>query len=283
MINVNLYDNSFQHDPTGYSVAGQRSKHIKWLREDHDPSLPTFYCNGDHFNVCDTPKEKSYAWIFESQSIFSYPYNIIESYTDKYDLIFTHSSTLLKKYKNTRWIPGGGVWIGGLFSGGEIGIKEKKKICSMVSSSKSMCDLHRFRGDIILKIADNMKVDAYGTYEGGTGWCSPQTALDDYCFSIIIENYIDDLYITEKILNCFATGTVPIYYGARDVNTKFNGEGILTFTTEADIQDIIKNISIEMYKDMLPHVEDNYNRVLDYISIEDYIFDNYHDIIFKDS
>ena len=35
-------------------------------------------------------------------------------------------------------------------------------------------------------------------------------------FSVCIENDVYDTYFTEKILDCFATGTIPIYKGTKN-------------------------------------------------------------------
>jgi len=41
--------------------------------------------------------------------------------------------------------------------------------------------------------------------------------LSMYKFTVCFENQIDVGYITEKILDCFIAGTVPIYYGASNI------------------------------------------------------------------
>jgi predicted nucleic acid-binding Zn ribbon protein len=48
--------------------------------------------------------------------------------------------------------------------------------------------------------------------------------LKDYMFSIVVENSIYPKYYTEKITDCFATGTVPIYYGDKSIGEDFNSK-----------------------------------------------------------
>ena len=43
--------------------------------------------------------------------------------------------------------------------------------------------------------------------------------LSGYRFSICFENMILPGYVTEKIVDCFVAGTVPLYYGAPDIET----------------------------------------------------------------
>jgi len=48
--------------------------------------------------------------------------------------------------------------------------------------------------------------------------------------------------MTEKILDCFLTGTIPIYYGCPNVNDVFDINGIYTFKTKDELSVIIENI-----------------------------------------
>ena len=41
--------------------------------------------------------------------------------------------------------------------------------------------------------------------------------LSDYRFSICFENMVLRGYVTEKIVDCFVAGTIPLYYGAPDI------------------------------------------------------------------
>jgi hypothetical protein len=46
---------------------------------------------------------------------------------------------------------------------------------------------------------------------------SKYQTLSNYCFSLCFENMVMDGYLTEKIFDCFYTGTIPIYLGAPDI------------------------------------------------------------------
>ena len=167
----------------------------------------------------------------------------------------------------------GGVWIGGNYGLGQIKIFEKTKLVSMVSSDKRMCPLHEFRLQVLQAVASCPNVDILGS--AVTGWVPIHKSLDDYMFSIIIENFVDDLYFTEKINNCFATGTIPIYYGARHIDKIYNPEGIITFSTITELLGIINNLNEEEYYKRMNAVKDNHEKCKQFISIEDYIYLNY--------
>jgi hypothetical protein len=269
----NLIDGDFAHDL--YSVAGQKSSFIKWDRKRTNPENPTFYTHGTITSV-NTPKEKSYAWIFESQAIQPDPYKRVVPIVDKFNLVFTHSSKLLNNHSNTRWIPGGGIWVGGTYGKGEIAIKEKNKMCSIVSSNKDWCELHKLRLEIVENFKNHNNVDVFGVIGG---WKPVFESVENYRFSIVVENFQDELYFTEKILNCFATGTIPIYIGAKNISDKFNIDGIIQFNTIEELHPIINNLSEELYKSKKLAIEDNFNRCKQYRIIEDYIYKNYIEVV----
>jgi hypothetical protein len=211
-----------------------------------------------------------FGWFFESKSIIPNFYSSIESHLSKFEKIFTPNYELTSKYKNCLWIPGGGVWIGGTYGKGEIKIFDKTKLCSMVSSQKQMCELHNFRLDIANKI-DNKKVDVFGL----DTWVPINETLENYMFSIVVENHQDELYFTEKILNCFATGTIPIYLGAKNIDEKFDINGIITFSNKEELNEILNYLSPELYFSKINSIKNNFDLCKNYLSIEDFIYKNY--------
>jgi hypothetical protein len=94
-------------------------------------------------------------------------------------------------------------------------------------------------------------------------------------FSIVIENYQDDLYFTEKILNCFATGTIPIYCGARNIEEKFNEKGIIKFDNFSELEKILSDLTPDIYYEKKEIINENFERCKQYKSIEDFIYLNY--------
>ena len=265
-LRFNLIDDSF----VGWesAVGGVKPIFVKWQRVNYN--VPTFYCNGMIRDVITqkTTKENSYAMLFESRAIINH--EEAEKYVPNFEKFFTHNSNFLKKYDNCYWMPGGGIWVGGSVGKGEIKITKKTKICSLVSSNKKMCKLHNYR----LEIVDNLKnsiVDIFGL----NNWKPIYESLENYMFSIVVENFQDELYFTEKILNCFATGTIPIYLGAKNISEKFNIDGILCFNTIEELNEIIPLLSEELYYSKMDAIKENFERCQQYRVIEDYIFNNY--------
>ncbi len=281
----NILDGHFAHEK--YSVAGRDSEYIIWDRNLTNLNNPTFYSHMEMFKIdsLNTLRDNSYGLIFESRGIDLQTYNSVEQLISKFNKVFTHNSEFLKKYPNCKWIPGGGIWVGGRkdtpHAEGEIAIQEKSKLCSMVSSNKQMCQGHMTRLVIMSVLKDNPKVDKFfgiGSHQDNKGWIPIFRSLKDYMYSIVVENFVDELYITERILNCFATGTIPIYLGASNIGEIFNIDGIIhlnSLRSVEELNNLIDNLTPEYYYNRMDAIKDNFERCLKYKSIEDYIYSNY--------
>jgi hypothetical protein len=90
-------------------------------------------------------------------------------------------------------------------------------------------------------------------------------------FSVAIENASYESYFTEKIQDCFATGTIPIYYGSPDIGKFFNPKGIIILTDDFDLSQLTE----ELYYDKLDAVKENLEIVENFLINEDYIYKTY--------
>ena len=266
-----------------YSLgAGRISKHILWDRYNYGLKKHV-YTHKNVLKTCGSP-EKKYALFLESGAIMPEDYFIFDSRKElakEFDLIFTHSQKLLNEYPNARWIPGGQVWYGGVPFGGEMSADlylKKDKNISMVSSGKEMCSLHKKRIATVKRLDEVGIVDGFGTYPGNhTGDTDIAQTLERYRYSIVFENNIEDYYFTEKILNCFAAMTVPIYVGARKIGDFFDENGIIQISEDEieRIEDRVRHLGEKEYFERREAIVNNYERVQDYLCLEDYIYQHY--------
>lgn len=60
-------------------------------------------------------------------------------------------------------------------------------------------------------------------------WIEYQHTMHSYRFTLAMENRVKAGYITEKIINAFLGGTIPIYYGTLDVLSIFNPKSFIFF------------------------------------------------------
>lgn len=206
-----------------------------------------------------------YGWLHESKSIIPHVYEYVKnnykSLFYHYEYIFTHDIELLKLDDRFLFAPACGYWIE------EIKRHTKSKLVSFITSNKRMCEGHNTRLQILAKYKD--KVDLYG--RGFNEIEKKEQGLVDYMFSFAIENGKYDTYYTEKVLDCFATGTVPIFRGSRNILTRFNGDGIIFYTDDFDIS----FLSYERYMSMMPAIIDNMEKVKDFYTVEDWLVKEY--------
>jgi hypothetical protein len=100
--------------------------------------------------------------------------------------------------------------------------------------------------------------------------------MKDYMFHITIENGVYKNWFTEKIIDPFLAGCIPIYNGAPNIGEYFDKKGIITFNTQDELNNIVKSLTEEMYNDMLPYVQKNYDTAMDLYMTNDRFFDKYY-------
>jgi len=275
MLTFNLVDTSFPHSNS--SVGSRKPTSVSWNRGEAINGVPTFVTDRSiEFHTGSIDHENlAYAWTIESSSIQPAVIRKLISSSGRFETVFTHNSKLLNSLPNAKFSPGGGVWIGDSRVGGTLGIHRKTNLVSMLTSGKIQTKLHRFR----LGLAWEFKHFHPGLVDV---WLNPPAissweVLESYAFNVAIENFRDETYFTEKLLNCFATGTVPIYHGATGISEFFDPRGILQFETKSELRDTLETLDFSDYEKMLPYIKENYERVQEYILIEDYISGKYFD------
>jgi hypothetical protein len=229
---------------------------------------------------------KKYGIVYEPESLQPQKYKTILKDVKRfseYEVIFTSSDRLLNELPNAKPIIYGGVYIGTEFGGGTYNIDDylgKTKNVSIVSSNKRMCPLHELRYQLAKKYEKNNKVDCFGTFSGDK-FVKINDTLQEYRYSIVVENSIEPYWITERICNCFATLTVPIYIGSPRIGDYFNMDGIITISPDriGDLDEIIEMCSEADYKKREKALLDNYDRVKQYYCMEDWLYNHYKDIL----
>ncbi|CAO5677022.1 MAG: hypothetical protein HEEMFOPI_01051 [Holosporales bacterium] len=76
-------------------------------------------------------------------------------------------------------------------------------------------------------------------------------------FNIAIENTQQENYMTEKLLGCFETLTVPIYMGCPNVGEWFDTRGMIIVNSLEEMKEAISKLTPELYEEMLPYVKKN--------------------------
>lgn len=277
-----LRDILAQHTPYTL-VLGQEPEEILWDR--NNTGLPIqFFSHTSIFEESSPYCVRKYALLFESETIQPGDYARVMNDPGRmaeYDKIFTFSDQVLDRYQNALFLPAGGLWYGTAVNGGALDerrYEKKEKNISVVASAKSHTKYHRLRVEIAKRAVEAGLADGYGAFCGHR-ISKKADALDDYRYSIVVENDVKPYYFTEKILDCFASMTIPIYLGAAEIGKYFNTDGIVILK-EGDsdrIEDILKQCSVQDYEARLEAVKDNFERVKQYRCIEDYLMAHYGD------
>lgn len=116
----------------------------------------------------------------------------------------------------------------------------RKKFCAAVISN---C-FSLFRLDFIKKLSNYKKVDMGGHCKNNINKTvlNKTEFLAQYKFSIAMENSKGDGYISEKIIDSFIAGTIPIYYGDYTIDEFINPKTYILIKGEADIEEKIEYI-----------------------------------------
>lgn len=86
-----------------------------------------------------------------------------------------------------------------------------------------------------------------------------------YMFHLAIENVAEPGYFTEKLVDCFASKVVPVYYGAPDIRKYFDSTGII-FLEDRHITEQINAITPDDFAMRSEAIERNYERSKKYWS-----------------
>ena len=269
-------------EQTGYVAINRTPKHVEWVHngfgkwmetyKELSPTDETFYTEklidmGLHDNV----SSKKYAWLIEPRwynQMASKIKNNPRPYIDAYDAIFTHDKELLDLDSTFKFVIGQGSVIE------EIGLFEKTKLVSCIVSDKTMSDGHNLRLDIANQLSKTGQVDMYG--KAFNYIHKKIDSIKDYMFSFAMENDFYPSYFTEKLHDCFLTGTIPIYLGPPNIGDFYNIDGIIVI--ENDNGNVSFNsdiLSKEYYYEHIDAVKDNYERALLSTSCEDFMYLNY--------
>jgi len=213
------------------------------------------------FGEVDSSKS-NYAWIIEPPIINGENYiNIVKDHK-KFKKVFSHHTNLANSIDNFVYVAHGGTWL----RQEDIAIHPKSKIVSSIFSNKNWNAYHRMRQRIYDRLKET-NVDFYGT-----GCDKPIeykiTGLKDYMFSIVVENSIENDYFTEKLIDCFLTGTIPVYCGTKNVCNYFDSSGIIFFEGDEDLPSIIEKLNKNLYNETLDAVVNNFNVAHRYIHPE---------------
>lgn len=267
---VNLFDNTFRHDvcSTGWAVPA----HITYVRDQvQHPGVTLFvdgFINRPEVDQVECPIK--IGWLHEPQCLYPQVYADAVRQAHKFDFVLTYHTQLLE-LPGFRFMPYAGVWIPRY----QWGLSPKSRLCSMLYGAKQATDGHRLRHAIAPAVAD-LGVDFFGARGEPVNY-GPETkrrVLLPYAFSIVGETCRQPNLFTEILLDCFAVGTIPVFWGCPNVGDFFDARGVLSFETVDECRALVAGLTYELYESLLPYALENLRRVADYAVAEDWLYRN---------
>ena len=259
---IKLFDENLVGQP---GLSRYINPSTNWERdcEDYDIGI---YVDRMCFVVEKNSHKINCAWLIEPPIINGENYINIVKDKEKFKYIFTHNKNVLPQAENSVFIPHGGTWL----REEDINIHNKSKLVSCIFSWKNWNPYHRMRFRVFDRLKSDNRVDFYGS-----GCEKPIEykieALKDYMFSIVIENSIETDYFTEKILDCFLSGTIPIYVGSKTTSNYFDENGIIYFEGDEDLPEILNKLNSELYTSKIESIKKNFELAKNYIFPEQLI------------
>ena len=213
------------------------------------------------------------ALLVESKFIKPDVYKRIYELADEFDLILTHDQEILINFESkAKYVPPSSVSIGSNYFG--TNFRYKKNIISFNYSEKNKLPGHKLRHLVAERYQDFDPdiLHKLGSGPQGIRIIEKGEMLKTYKFSICIENSLYPDYFTEKIIDCFISGVVPIYWGTSNIKKFFNKKGIFQFDSLDELDQIMTRISHkqgEIYNSMKSFIIENYKISRKYLLFDD--------------
>lgn len=229
-------------------------------------------------DVQSTPEADIKVWVqVESPSIIDRSSEII-SRKNEFDLILAFSDDILENCENSQ-----------KFIFGSIGLDmdtlslNKKNEISYIMTNKNQTIGHKVRHQIWDTYNNKTIVDGFTSRFMKTPprIVNKNEIFENAKFSIVVENDRHSGYITEKIIDCFMSRTIPIYYGCPNISENFNTDGILEFTNLEELEGQLGKVSEILYDKLSDVIEENYNKAKEYINFYERVDKSIKEFIIK--
>lgn len=247
-----------------HSISSSYYNHTKnfdWVRNYTNQDIIVIT---DLKNITKYQNKKVYGWLIEPPTLVPDQYNYAKNNYEKFEKIFTYDKDLINISNTFHLLPIGGCWI----NENDRRVYNKNKNICTIASNKTMLSGHRFRHEIIRKIPN---IDVFGL--GYKPINNKVEILKDYRYSIVVENEKMDYLFTEKINDCFQTGTIPIYYGCPSIGDFFDTTGFYVFDSIEELRTILDNINEDDYNSKIEIINKNFELSKKFLVADDLIYE----------
>jgi hypothetical protein len=270
MHHVRLYDACFPNTPALTAAEGTAAvppRTVQWERGGYQPVA--VYTDSCLHLAAETEHPRKIAWLIEPPPFRQGNYDFVQANGALFDYVLTYNARLVDGRKFL-FYPFGGTRI----APNEWGITPKERLCNIVVSAKRETEGHQLRHAVVDMVrAAGLPVDVLGT--GYAPWQPKRDLLAPYYYSIVIENECLNWWFTEKLLDCFAVGTVPLYWGCPHITTFFNRDALPQWYDLPELRALLAQLTPAWWETRLPALHGNLERAQEFLCAEDWIVDHY--------
>ncbi len=273
MITVPLRDGTFAPGRS-MTLSGENAdeapKLLRWQHVEQLPDAPvTVFTDMCLDEVLLSQSPTNIAVLIEPPAFSTTHYEKAERLEAHFDAIFTYDWEYLEA-----GIARGAPWRFYPFGGSRIrdwGVFDKSANASIIVSVKAITEGHRLRHEIVKRFGEHLSV--FG--EPYTEYLDPKPpGLRPFRYSVVVESGRSDYYFTEKLIDCFSQGTVPVYWGCPSM-ADFEADGIIPFETLDDLTYILANISEQDYLRRMSAIRRNLELARGFRCAEDWLAREY--------
>lgn len=270
---IKIYDTQFAHSNGGSFGTGDLNiepTYFQWYRGNDVVSNIAVFTENSLADVDKSKEQIKILLVLEPPCINPDIYKLLENdihIRKKFHTVLTHQNNFLNIYTRFTHYFFGGCWI----NLQDRSVHEKSKNISIIASDKKHTIGHNLRHEII----EQFRKSINGIYGRGYNPVNNKIeALKDYRYSIVVENETSDEWITEKLIDCLITGTIPIYWGTKNISKYFNMDGILQFSTIEDFKNVLLVATETYYNSRIKAVKENFELAKKFTLPEDLIWNN---------
>jgi hypothetical protein len=209
------------------------------------------------------PAEIVGVWLVEPRSICPSCYQHVADNLASFDIVLSHDVLFLSDIKRRHpkgssaaaFVPFASSYLLPPFMSLYQDIKSQLVSCFL--SNKRMLIGHVLRHAIYQHSQLRSRVHFFGQ-AAGQDIRQKTDALAPYMFHIVIENSRILGYYSEKLIDCFLTGAIPLYWGS-ELPSAFDRLGVITWNTLDDLLNIVESLSADVYWARHSAVVRNYN------------------------
>lgn len=181
---------------------------------------------------------------------------VLEWQAGRFHRLLTFDARMLR-LANARFCTFGATWV----RAPEAIDTTKTRELSLIASKKRLLRGHRARHGMARWLrAEEIEADLLGRAYRPID--TKEEGLAPYRFSLVIENSREPGYFTEKLIDALLCRTVPIYWGAPDVEAWFLPEGMILCESMADMKAACRSLGPEAYAARAEAIEENRRRAM---------------------